>query len=312
MKKIVFTFLSTLLAMSSLLFMNVRAEESGESTQNPEVTSTVQTAEDATATDGTTLYTDKETIEEVNDKLAETETYEVADGIDVNKDEDGVTVGVTGTGDLQIHITDPGTLQEIDAQQNSESQEPILTEEGTSDPVVSEPEEGTLLEYSLVIPEEQIDAFIGAEEDINTTASETSTSTETSTMEAQWGSGLYLKKKTSYYDTGDTIRVSSYQGPAEAKMAVSDSVAYTFSGTAGMDVKTIAYELGFQYQKTKTVSDEYAVTVPKGKTYRIYAKEYNKIYNYEVWNDPFIGGDYKESNGKAKRPMGIAFSKRTI
>ncbi len=306
MKKNVFTFLSIFLAMSSLFFMNVRAEKSGESTQNPEETSTVQTTENATANDGTILYTDNETIEEVNDQLAETETFEVTDGIEVNKDEEGVTVGVTGTGDLQIHITDPETLQEIDAQQNSESQEPILTEEGTSDPVASEPEEGTLLEYSLVIPEEQIDAFIETEEDINTTAS------ETSTMEAQWGSGLYLKKKDSYYDTGDTIRVSSYQGPADAKMVVSESVAYTFSGTGGMNVKTIAYELGFQYQKTKTVSDEYAVKVPKGKTYRIYAKEYNKIYNYEVWDDPYFGGDYKVSNGKVKRPMGVSFSKRSI
>lgn len=309
MKKKAVGIFTTSIAISSLLFASVYAETNEEPAETTEITAPEQQTVTPQVNDESTLYTDTEALEEVNENLAETETFEVVDGIEVKKEEEGVTVGVTETGDLQIEITDTEKLNEID-EQIQDTTEEIYTEDGIAEPVITEPEEGELIGYSLLIPEEQINAYLDTEEAV--IAEDNSTQTEDATMDALWGSGLYLKNKKSTYSDGDIIRASSYEGKAKAKMVISEAIALGFSGLGGMPIKTVTAELGFTYSKTKTVTDEYEVTVPSGKTYRIYAKEYNRNYNFEVWNDPYFGGDEKVSSGKVKRPIGVSFSKREI
>ncbi|PEL03308.1 hypothetical protein [Bacillus sp. AFS017336] len=300
MKKILLSCLSILLAVSASFILKASAEENTGTDTSSNLETSSKLSEATTANDGTELFTDTNSISDVNEDLASMNSFQVVNEIEVNKNEDGVEVGVTETGDLEIHVTDPETLKDIDAQIKNDSSEPV---------------EGTLLEYSLHVPEENIDSYIGNEEDIYTNTEENAEVTDNeddATMNAQWGNGLYIKNKNSSYKDGDVIRKSKYQGPSEPKMIVSESSAYTYSGTGGFDVKTVAVQLGFEYQKTKMLTDEYSLKVPKGKTIEVTAKEYDRNYTFEVWEDPWIGGDHKVSNGKVKRPLGVSFYQRTL
>lgn len=89
------------------------------------------------------------------------------------------------------------------------------------------------------------------------------------------------------------IRMSSYKGKCTATMSITESRQIEVSGTAGLPIKAIAGELRINYKSSYTISDTYEVSVPVGKTYLFTAKDYLKIYNFEVWNDPWIGTDKK-------------------
>lgn len=229
----------------------------------------------------TELLTDIDSLKEVNEELAKKNTFEIGQDVVVSKDEPGVEIAVNEIGDLQIDVSNEDVLND-------------LKKSGVIYPL----EDENILGYTVVIKEDQIDSYLDKE--------------VATPIKARWGNGLYVKKGNTTYGNGEVIRMSSYKGKCTATMSITESRQIEVSGTAGLPIKAIAGELGITYKSSYTISDTYEVSVPAGKTYRITAKDYLKIYNFEVWNDPWIGTDKKESSGKYKRPVGIAFTYSVI
>lgn len=122
------------------------------------------------------------------------------------------------------------------------------------------------------------------------------------------GTGYYLKNIRSSEGCGsDLIRSSYYNGPANAKMTISEKVSASFNATVDVSSTVVSNGVGFSVTSEFHVSDEYNVTVPSGKTYNIRAHPIYLIKSFEVWNDPWIGWDTKVGTGTAYKPIGVCF-----
>lgn len=120
--------------------------------------------------------------------------------------------------------------------------------------------------------------------------------------------GYYLKNITSSVACGaDTIRQSTYKGPATATMTVTERLSATWSTNTGISASVVSAELGFEVTEEHEVSDSYQIQVPSGKTYTIVARPFFRTYNFEVWYDPLFGDDYKAGSGYALKPVGVCF-----
>ncbi|MGG2027902.1 hypothetical protein AB1282_19570 [Gottfriedia sp. S16(2024)] len=245
MKKLFVTLLSLSLVITIFIpfLHNTNKQVSAEENNTSIKTETLPAQE---------LFTDEEALKSVNEGLVNKVTFEIGSEVIVSKEEPGVEIGVTEIGDLQINVSNEEVLND-------------LIENGAIEPVEGE----NVLGYTVVIKEDQIDAYLDQE-------------VAPIVIKPMWGNGLYVKSKGTSYGNGEIIRMSTYKGKSKATMTISESRDVEVSGTAGLPIKTIATELGITYKKSYTISDSYEINVPSGKTYRITAKDYLKIYSFEV------------------------------
>lgn len=110
-----------------------------------------------------------------------------------------------------------------------------------------------------------------------------------------------------WVDTKNAIRVSTYTGPAAAKIAVNTSLKAKVEGSITGSAKAIEASLGFSLEKDFGINDEYSINVPKGQRWVISAfPRYEKHRLGLYWADPLIGNVFVRYVWVAK-PVGIAF-----
>lgn len=98
------------------------------------------------------------------------------------------------------------------------------------------------------------------------------------------------------------LRVSRYEGPASAKMSISDSVSNSFSSYTGVSLELLESKVGFSASTSRTITDVHSVEVPKNKILEIKAYVLYDQWRLDVykWNK-FIGVEF------AHKPVGISF-----
>ena len=226
-----------------------------------------------------TLRSDARSLGELHEALMEQEVFAITSTIHVGRNEEGVQVGVNRSGDLQINIINREILDQL----------LNLDEVG---------EEGDVLGLSLVIFQEEVDAFLGLEH-----------GEQMSSRTRGLFSDLYVKKVGAATNgTGSIIRQSSYQGKANAVMSINEMRAIEVGATGGFKIKDLALELGITYKSEYSVSDSYEIAVPAGKTYKITARDYLTKQKYEVWKKPLIGKESLQASGSYNRPVGVSFT----
>lgn len=120
---------------------------------------------------------------------------------------------------------------------------------------------------------------------------------------------LYLKITHTGEACGqELIRSSYYQGPSTAKMSISEGVTAQWSTNFEVDAQVVSSAVGFTVTKNFTVTDDYTIAVPAGKTYNIKAYPIYLVKNFEIWNDPIIGWDTLKGSGYASKPIGVCFA----
>jgi len=97
-------------------------------------------------------------------------------------------------------------------------------------------------------------------------------------------------------------------GPSTLAMDITRQVSNSFNATVTVGVDKVSAAVGFSVTWTDTQTYKFATTVPGGACWTIRA--YNNMDNYafEVWQNAFIGPDFKVGTGRAKRFMGIKFT----
>lgn len=122
----------------------------------------------------------------------------------------------------------------------------------------------------------------------------------------EWGAEeIYLKNIKSTEYKGSLIRSSWYSYP-NGTMTVSESIATTWSTTAGLSAAFLTLELGFDVTKTIEVGDSQFVEVPRGESYNCKAYVNKEKTTFEVWEDDVFFDD-KLGTGKTDRPIGVIF-----
>ncbi|WP_328801263.1 hypothetical protein T3H97_25475 [Paenibacillus sp. LX16] len=110
-----------------------------------------------------------------------------------------------------------------------------------------------------------------------------------------------------WVDTNNAIRVSTYTGPAAAKIAVKTNIKVKAEGAITGGVKAIEGTLGFGIEADIGLDDEYSINVPKGERWVISAfPRYEKHRLGMYWPAPFIGDPFI-GYVRVDKPVGIAF-----
>jgi hypothetical protein len=137
------------------------------------------------------------------------------------------------------------------------------------------------------------------------------TSDPNSTVTPMWGSGLYVKKIGGERDAcGTTVRarvsgVGNANGVLQLIQTV--TVSNTFSANASVSAEVVSAGVGFDVSKSWTTTASYSVNTG-GKNYQIVAYDDYRLQDFEIWDDPYIGSDYKVGSGTAKRQVGFCYA----
>ncbi|MBT9260377.1 MAG: hypothetical protein KM310_11620 [Clostridiales bacterium] len=107
----------------------------------------------------------------------------------------------------------------------------------------------------------------------------------------------------------EVLRRSSYEGPADVNITVSETMKASWSATVGISADIVSAGVGFDVEGYYTVTESYSTHVPSGYivTITVYPK-YHRVF-FDVWYKPVIGDAYKVGSGSAKKLSGYHFSR---
>jgi hypothetical protein len=96
-------------------------------------------------------------------------------------------------------------------------------------------------------------------------------------------------------------------GPTTIGIDLTRTVKNSFSATVSVSAEVVSIGVGFNVERSETVTYRSSTTVPNGACWTLRA--YNVFYEYgfEVWQEPFIGSDRKIGSGTARDFRGIEF-----
>lgn len=96
-------------------------------------------------------------------------------------------------------------------------------------------------------------------------------------------------------------------GPSTMAIDISRTVRNSFSATVSVSAEVVSSGVGFNVERSESVTYRSSTTVPNGACWTLRA--YNVFYEYgfEVWREPFIGSDTKIGSGTARDFQGIEF-----
>lgn len=118
----------------------------------------------------------------------------------------------------------------------------------------------------------------------------------------------YLKNKTYGNACGSQIyRQSTFSGPANATISITQSISSGYSTSVGISKSTLEAELGYSLNVSTTFTDVYSVYVPSGKIYTVYCRPFYNVTNFEVWANPLFGANYYAGSGYSTKPVGFCF-----
>jgi hypothetical protein len=96
-------------------------------------------------------------------------------------------------------------------------------------------------------------------------------------------------------------------GPTTMSIDITRSVKNSFSATVSVSAEVVTAGVGFNVERTESVTYRSSTSVPNGACWTLRA--YNVFYEYafEVWQEPFVGSDRKIGSGTARDFKGIEF-----
>lgn len=96
-------------------------------------------------------------------------------------------------------------------------------------------------------------------------------------------------------------------GPSTIAIDVARTVSNSFSSTINVSAHVVSSGLGFNVQRTESVTYRTSTTVPSGACWSIRAYNVFFEYGFEVWLEPIFGSDTKIGSGTARDFRGIEF-----
>ena len=136
------------------------------------------------------------------------------------------------------------------------------------------------------------------------------TSTSTPSVSAQalclWDC-IYVTNKRYLRTVKPFVTMVQGNGPTTMSIDITRSVKNSFSATVSVSAEVVTAGVGFNVERTESVTYRSSTSVPNGACWTLRA--YNVFYEYafEVWQEPFVGSDRKIGSGTARDFKGIEF-----
>ena len=96
-------------------------------------------------------------------------------------------------------------------------------------------------------------------------------------------------------------------GPSTISIDITRTVKNSFAATVSVSAQVVTAGVGFNVERSESVTYRSSTTVPNGACWSIRAYNVFFEYGYEVWEEPFIGADRKIGTGTARDFRGIEF-----
>lgn len=118
---------------------------------------------------------------------------------------------------------------------------------------------------------------------------------------------LYVKNRRYLRTVKTFVTMVQGNGPTTIGIDLARTVSNSFSSSVNVSAEVVTAGVGFNVERTETVTYRSSTTVPNGACWTLRA--YNVFYEYgfEVWQEPFIGSDKKIGSGSARDFQGIEF-----
>jgi hypothetical protein len=96
-------------------------------------------------------------------------------------------------------------------------------------------------------------------------------------------------------------------GPTTMSIDITRTVKNSFSATVGVNAEVVSAGVGFNVERSESVTYRSSTSVPNGACWTLRAYNVFYEYSFEVWQEPFIGADRKIGSGTARDFQGIEF-----
>ena len=118
---------------------------------------------------------------------------------------------------------------------------------------------------------------------------------------------LYVKNRRYLRTIKTFVTMVQGNGPTTIGIDLTRTVKNSFSSSVNVSAEVVSAGVGFNVERTESVTYRSSTTVPSGACWTLRA--YNVFYEYgfEVWQEPFIGSDKKIGVGSARDFQGIEF-----
>jgi hypothetical protein len=118
---------------------------------------------------------------------------------------------------------------------------------------------------------------------------------------------IYVKDRRYLRTVKPFVTMVQGNGPTTIGIDLTRTVKNSFSSSVDVSAEVVSAGVGFNVERTESVTYRSSTTVPNGACWTLRA--YNVFYEYgfEVWQEPFIGSDKKVGSGSARDFQGIEF-----
>jgi hypothetical protein len=118
---------------------------------------------------------------------------------------------------------------------------------------------------------------------------------------------IYVMNKRLLRTLKPVVTMVRGNGPMTIAIDITRTVTNSFSANVGVSASVVTAGVGFNVERSESVTYRSSTTVPSGACWTLRA--YNVFYEYgfEVWQEPFIGSDFKIGAGTARNFQGIEF-----
>jgi hypothetical protein len=118
---------------------------------------------------------------------------------------------------------------------------------------------------------------------------------------------IYVKNRRYLRTVKPFVTMVQGNGPTTIGIDITRTVKNSFSSTVSVSAEVVSAGVGFNVERSETVTYRSSTSVPNGACGTLRA--YNVFYEYgfEVWQEPFIGSDRKIGSGTARDFQGIEF-----
>ena len=118
---------------------------------------------------------------------------------------------------------------------------------------------------------------------------------------------IYVKNKRFLRTIKPIVTTVAGNGPMTIAIDIQRTVRNSFSATVGVSAEIVTIGVGFNVERAESVTYRSSTTVPNGACWTLRAYNVFSEYAFEVWQEPFIGPDFKIGSGSARDFQGIEF-----
>jgi hypothetical protein len=118
---------------------------------------------------------------------------------------------------------------------------------------------------------------------------------------------VYVKNRRYIRTVKPFVTMVQGNGPTTISIDITRTVKNSFSSTVSVSAEIVSAGIGFNVERSETVAYRSSTTVPNGACWTIRAYNVFFEYGFEIWQEPFIGSDFRIGSGTARDFQGIEF-----